>query len=108
MLNMPARLEVFDPALCCPTGVCGPNVDPALIRFAGDVKYYEEHGITVERHNLAQEPGAFVANPIVLSALNAEGPEVLPIVLVDGERVAGTGYPEREGLLALLGVKAGE
>lgn len=23
------KLQVFDPAMCCSTGVCGPSVDPA-------------------------------------------------------------------------------
>jgi hypothetical protein len=106
--DMPARLEVFDPAMCCSTGVCGPTVDPELVRFARDVAWLTHHDVQVVRHNLAQEAGAFVENATVLAALNADGPECLPIVLVDGERVAGSGYPEREELLRLLGVKDGE
>jgi len=105
---MTARLEVFDPAMCCPTGVCGPTVDPDLVRFARDLAWLSHHGVTVARHNLAQEPGAFVENATVLAALNAKGPECLPIVLVDGQSVAGVGYPKRERLLELLGVKEGE
>lgn len=105
---MPARLEVFDPAMCCSTGVCGPTVDPELVRFARDVAWLSHHGIEVERHNLAQEPGAFVENQIVLSALNSGGPDCLPIVFVDGKRVEGTGYPQRQHLMELLGVEGGE
>ena len=105
---MPARLEVFDPAMCCSTGVCAPNVDPELVRFAADLHYIEEQGVEVERHNLAQEPGAFVENATVLAALNANGPETLPIVFVDGQPVAGAGYPQRGRLLELLGLKDGE
>ncbi len=31
-------IEVFDPAMCCSTGVCGPQVDPDLARFAADLR----------------------------------------------------------------------
>lgn len=106
---MPARLQVFDPPLCCSTGVCGPSVDPELVRFAADLRWIEEHGVAVERHNLAQEPGAFVENPTVLAALNAEGSSCLPIVIVDGEPIATLcGYPSRQHLLGLLGLQDDE
>jgi len=25
-------IEIFDPAMCCSSGVCGPSVDPKLVR----------------------------------------------------------------------------
>ena len=28
------KIEIFDPAMCCSTGVCGPGVDPELLRMA--------------------------------------------------------------------------
>jgi len=105
---MAARLSIYDPAMCCSTGVCGPTVDPELVRFARDVAWLKHHDIEVERYNLAQEPGAFVENAAVLAALNANGPECLPIVFVDGEPIPGEGYPQREHLMELLGVKDGE
>ncbi len=105
---MAARLQVYDPPMCCPTGICGPSVDPELVRFAADLKWIEEHGVTVERHNLAQQPNAFVEEPLVLAALNAQGPECLPIVIVDGKRVDTAGYPARAQLLELLGLREGE
>jgi hypothetical protein len=40
------RLEVFDPPLCCPTGVCGPSVDPDLVRFSADLAWLSEQGLT--------------------------------------------------------------
>jgi hypothetical protein len=36
------KLEVYDPAMCCSTGVCGPEVDPALVTFAADLKWVAE------------------------------------------------------------------
>ncbi len=100
---MSAVIRVFDPALCCSTGVCGPSVDPELARFAADVEWLQSQGVAVERYNLAQQPGAFAETPAVKDAL-ARGTEVLPLVLV-GDRVAVEGtYPSRDTLAALAGV----
>ena len=55
------KLEVYDPAMCCSTGVCGPEVDPVLVTFAADLKWVAEQGVIVQRFNLGQEPQAFAA-----------------------------------------------
>ena len=100
---MSVIIRVFDPAMCCSTGVCGPSVDPELSRFAADVDWLTKQGVTVERFNLSQQPGAFAETPAVKEAL-ARGNEVLPLVLV-GDRIAVEGaYPSRETLAALAGV----
>lgn len=51
------KLEVFDPAMCCSTGVCGVDVDPVLAQFAADLKWVEEHGVAVTRYNLGAAAG---------------------------------------------------
>ncbi len=100
---MSVTLRVFDPAMCCSTGVCGPSVDPELARFAADVDWLQKQGVTVERFNLSQQPAAFAETPAVKEALG-RGTEVLPLVLV-GDRIAVEGaYPSRETLAALAGV----
>jgi hypothetical protein len=101
---MSVTIRVFDPPMCCGTGVCGPSVDPELARFAADLDWLQKQGVAVERHNLAQEPGAFVTDTVVKDALTARGNECLPLVLVD-DRIAVEGsYPSRETLAALAGV----
>jgi AhpD family alkylhydroperoxidase len=94
-------VQVFDPAMCCSTGVCGPAVDPQLPRFAADLEWLAGKGVSVERFNLAQQPEAFAANGQVKQALEAEGTDCLPLVLVNGVIVSKGTYPERE-LLARL------
>lgn len=95
---MTQTIEVFDPAMCCTTGVCGPSVDPALSRFAADLSWLTEQGVEVQRHNLSQEPGAFAANEVVRGLLAERGEGALPTVLVDGAvRTAGR-YPSRSEL----------
>lgn len=100
---MSLPIKIFDPAMCCSTGVCGPSMDEALARFAADVDWLRKQGVTVERFNLSQQPGAFASTAAVKEAL-ARGTDVLPIVMV-GDRVALEGsYPSRETLAALAGV----
>lgn len=98
------KLEIYDPAMCCSTGVCGPSVDPKLVQFAADVKWLESQGVTVARYNLSQNPAAFVENPKVNSLLNEKGESILPLILL-GETVISSGkYPSRCELKSALGL----
>jgi hypothetical protein len=99
------KLQVFDPAMCCSTGVCGPSIDPALSRFAADLEWLKSKGVEVERYNLAQEVAAFTSNPIVKTALNSHGSKCLPLLLLDGMLVAEGAYPTREELAQLAKVE---
>jgi hypothetical protein len=97
-------VRVFDPPMCCSTGVCGPSVDPELARFTADLDWLKKQGVQVERYNLSQQPGAFASNAAVKDALNTRGNDCLPLVIVD-ERIAVEGaYPSRDTLAALAGV----
>lgn len=99
-------LQVFDPPMCCPTGVCGPKVNPAVTRFSADVHWLKLQGVRVERFNLAQEPGAFAKNPVVKQMLAQAGAACLPLILVDAHVVSRGVYPSREELMAFTGVVA--
>lgn len=102
---MTKTIEVFDPAMCCSTGVCGPSVDPELARFEADLRWLAAQGVSVTRYNLAQEPGEFAGRPVVAAMLASGGEDVLPIVLVDGKlRFSGT-WPARADLAAPLGIE---
>jgi hypothetical protein len=92
------ELQVFDPAMCCATGVCGPSVDPALARFASDLDWLASQGVTVRRFNLGQEPGAFAGSPRVSTLLQQVGTAALPVVMVGDEVKAVGHYPTREEL----------
>ena len=97
------NVQVYDPAMCCSTGVCGPTVDPLLARFSADLAWLAAQGFTVERFNLSSEPGAFVANELVKKALDGEGTECLPMILCDGVVIAQGLYPTRRTLANRLG-----
>jgi len=103
-----ARLTVYDPPMCCSTGVCGPSVDKTLVRFAGDLDWVKGRGAEVERYNLSRQPQAFVENAAVKSALREGGSKCLPLIFIDGNLVSQGVYPPREMLAAWLeiGVEA--
>ncbi len=88
-------IQVFDPALCCSTGVCGVDVDQMLVNFAADVDWAKTRGASVERYNLAQQPLAFAENVTVKAFLERSGQNALPLVLVDGEVALAGRYPNR-------------
>jgi hypothetical protein len=98
------KLEIYDPAMCCQTGVCGTEVDPKLVQFAGDLAWLKQQGVSVERFNLAHQPAAFATNPVVTETLKTRGNGVLPLVLVDGAIATSSIYPTRGQLAALAGV----
>lgn len=102
--SMPT-IEVFDPAMCCSTGVCGPTVDPELARFEADLRWLGGQGASVTRYNLAQEPGEFVTRPVVAAMLQSGGEDVLPIVLVDGRLRFSGSRPSRAELAVPLGIE---
>ena len=100
---MSPTLRVYDPALCCSTGVCGPSVDPELARISADLAWLQARGVMVERYNLAQQPGAFVT-PAVRTALETLGDAALPLVQLDETTIATGHYPSRAVLAKLAGL----
>ena len=97
-------VEIFDPAMCCSTGVCGTDVDPTLSRFAADIEWLASQGVVVQRATLAQEPGKFAANVAVRNALVERGTGVLPAIVVDGVLKSTGAYPAREQIAAWAGM----
>ena len=101
-----SRIQVFDPAMCCPTGVCGPTVDPHLVRFAADLEWLKAQGISVDRFNLSQQPLAFAEDADVKAALQIQGEGALPLIKVDGKVQSCGQYPSRDQLASWAGVNA--
>lgn len=99
---MPA-IRIFEPALCCNTGVCGPELDQELVTFTADVNALREQGVDVQRANLASDPALFAQNPVVVTFLQAAGSEGLPLTLVDDVTVLTGRHPNRQELLRYAG-----
>ena len=102
------KLEVFDPPMCCSTGICGPSFDPVLPRFAADLEWLKAQGVPVERYNLSQQPGDFAKNEMVRRALQENGNECLPLILVNGRIASHGAYPTHDELASFVGITSQE
>lgn len=86
-------IEIFDPAMCCSTGVCGPSVDPKLVRMSNVVIVLKKKGFDLRRYNLSKDTDAYVNNSIINSLMQEKGTSSLPAVLIDGQLVKSGDYP---------------
>lgn len=98
------QIQVFDPVLCCSSGVCGADVDQALVSFSADAAWAKLNGAQIDRFNLAQQPMAFAENTVVKGYLERSGQEALPLVLVNGEVALAGRYPNRVELARWAGI----
>jgi hypothetical protein len=98
-----SNVKIYDKAMCCSTGVCGPQVDPVLPRFAADLDWLTSQGHSVTRFNLSQDPAEFAQHALVKQILADEGVECLPLVIVDDRVVSRSEYPSRENLAMWTG-----
>ena len=99
-------VRVYEPALCCNTGVCGEDVDQALVTFTADLSALAEQGADVARHNLANDPMAFATDENVRTFLQVAGSNGLPLTTVDGVTVMTGRYPSRDQLARFAGIDA--
>ena len=88
------KIAIYDPPMCCSSGVCGPSIDPILPRVAGMLSQLDSLGVEVERYNLSQQPQAFAANLIVKKALEEAGTDALPLIFVDDQLIIQGHYPD--------------
>lgn len=104
------KIEIYDPPMCCSTGVCGPAVDPELVRVHETLRAIGEKGegrVEVCRFGISSQPADFMRNPEVAGLLQAEGVKVLPLVFVDGALLTRQRYPsaaEFQEALASCGI----
>ena len=100
------KIDVYDSAMCCSTGVCGVEVDQQLVNFAADVEWVKQQGVTIERFNLGQQPLQFANNTMVKGFLQRSGEASLPLILVNGEVALAGRYPSRDELTRWAGLAA--
>ena len=91
-------LTVYDPPMCCSTGVCGTDIDQKLVDFAADLDWLKSQGVVVRRINLSQEPAEFTKNEEINALMQESGGDELPAILVDDVLVSTSRYPSRREL----------
>lgn len=99
------KVTVYDPAMCCSTGICGAEVDQNLVNFAADLDWLKTNGVDVTRVNLSQEPALFAENEHVKGVLETSGVEGLPVIIISDAMHSSGRYPAREELAKMAGVK---
>jgi hypothetical protein len=99
------KIEIYDPALCCSSGLCGPSIDPVLVKMNDAVLALRKQGVAVERFNIAQQPRAFMENKKVANLLHKNGKKSLPVTIVNGEVFKEGEYPSYEELCDALGIE---
>lgn len=97
-LDTRKTVKIYDPALCCPTGLCGVNIDPELMRIAVAIESLKKKGVIIERFNLRDHPQVYVDNKTINEYLRRESEAVLPITTLDGEVVLTRQYPSNQQL----------
>lgn len=98
-------IAIYDPAMCCSTGVCGASIDKELLRVATVIENLKQKGADISRFNLSGQPEAFVANKTINEYLKQAGPEILPITLVNGHVAKTKLYPTNEEFSEWTGIK---
>ena len=97
-------IQIFDPALCCSSGVCGTEVDQALVNFSADADWARQNGAHIERFSFAEQPDEFARNAVVEDFVERSGYDALPLALVDGELAVAGRHPTRNELARWAGL----
>lgn len=97
-------ITVYDPPMCCSTGICGADIDQKLVNFAADLDWLKSTGVDVQRINLSQEPAQFVENAQVKDILDKSGVEGLPAIFLGDTLLSSGQYPARSKLAELVGL----
>ena len=101
-------LTVYDPAMCCSTGICGADVDQKFVDLAADLDWLKAQGVTVRRFGLSREPAEFAANDTIRQIMQESDGDDLPVFMVDGALKAKARYPSRTELAAWTSIAAPE
>jgi len=91
-------IEVFEPSLCCSSGVCGPEPDKTLIELQNTIQFLTKAGVEVKRFAINQVPLAFTGNFVVKQFIISNGPGKLPLTLLDGRIIKTESYPTLDEL----------
>ncbi len=99
------KLEIYDPPMCCSTGICGPSVDDNLVKLSEGLEALKKKGVEVNRYMITQQPLKFRENESVFDLIKEKGKDVLPITTANG-RIIKTGvYPTLEEMEKELGAE---
>lgn len=96
------KMILYEPSMCCPTGLCGVSIDPELLRISTVLNKLKNNGIEIQRYNLSNSPYEFVSNKIVSDFIKQKGVEGLPVTVLDDKIVISGRYPTNEEIINML------
>lgn len=97
-------MKIYEPAMCCSTGLCGVGVDTELLRISTVLNALKGNHIEIERINLSNSPHEFVTNKIVNQFINEKGIDGLPITVLDGVIIITGRYPTNDEFVTYLNI----
>ena len=89
----PADIELFDPPMCCSSGLCGPTLDQTLLDVNEMILTLQSENLHVARYQMTSNPNAFLANAEVMKLVREKQMEALPITGVRGKVIKAGVYP---------------
>ncbi|ELY96316.1 arsenite efflux transporter metallochaperone ArsD [Natrialba taiwanensis] len=97
------ELTLYEEAMCCATGICGPDPDDELVAVSAALDQLEdEFDVEVTRANMQHDIDQFLETQRIYDLVQEHGPSILPITVLDGEIVAKSEYPSYDELTAEL------
>ncbi|GAB7089790.1 arsenite efflux transporter metallochaperone ArsD [Halorubrum luteum] len=96
------QLKLYEEAMCCSTGVCGPDPDDELVEVSAALDQLEEavDDVEVARANMQHDIDEFLDTQRIYDMVQENGPSILPITVVDGEIVATEEYLSYDEMVA--------
>ena len=97
-----SAVKLFDPPMCCPTGLCGPALDQTLLDVNEMILSLQDEGVQVERYQMTSDPQKFIANNEVMRLVREQQMDALPITTVHGQVIKVGIYPTLDEVRAAL------
>jgi len=88
------EIQIFDPPMCCSTGLCGPTIDQTLLDVGEMIAKLQSEGYKVERYQMSTHPNAFLVNPDVMKLIRENQMAALPITVIRGQILKKGSYPK--------------
>jgi hypothetical protein len=97
------KFIIYESAMCCSSGVCGPSPDKSLIELQDALDKLKDMGAVVERYSITGNPKKFRENPDIIKIMQQHQIKALPITTCDGKVVKMGSYPSMNEFKGYLG-----
>jgi hypothetical protein len=92
---MKNKIVIYDPPMCCSSGLCGPNPDQTLIDLQTSITELQKTGVEVERYIITQSPEKFKENPEIIKLIQEHDLKILPVTTLSGKVTKTGSYPTK-------------